>query len=384
MEISRRGAQAMTRTAVNHTATNARELMYTKNQDVIASVQWVSTLDGRTTPICQARDGMTFPVNEGPRPPAHINCRSCTVPVTKTWRELGFDVDEAPESTRASFDGQVPEKTTYNDWLKGQDAKMQDSILGPGRGELFRQGVSVDKFVDLESGKPFTLKELAGMDGMKDASYFYERQEIPKNGWVHGRQGQQELRSDAVIFGTKNWDVAEQYAGKNGSMWLLEKNNKTDILDITNEVQQKRVWEDFYADYKRGVLSTELDVIYKNDLKNRWYAEINPRDIVDSAGLWDSPSFVDWFSEKYVIDGVITEDGIVILNYKNFDTSSVLKQIAKKEDTPMAAKKIIKKEHPFYTFEKEMKTKYGSELYAKMSDSELEILEALERDLFKD
>lgn len=168
METSRRGAQAMVRTAVNHTATNARELVYVKNQDLISEVQWVSTLDARTTPICQARDGMTFPVNSGPRPPAHINCRSTTAPVVKSFRELGFDIDEAPPGTRASMDGQVPEKTTYNDWLKGQSPKMQDSILGPGRAQMFREGYSVDKFVDLGSGKHFTLKELDAMDGIKE------------------------------------------------------------------------------------------------------------------------------------------------------------------------------------------------------------------------
>ena len=167
MEINRRGAQAMVRTAVNHTATAARDLTYAKNQDVIKAVQWISTLDHRTTPICKALDGKTFPVDEGPRPPAHINCRSTIAPVVKSWRELGFDIDEAPESTRASFDGQVPESTTYNEWLKGQTPEFQDSILGPGRGELFRQGVPVDKFVDMESGRPFTLKELSQMDGLK-------------------------------------------------------------------------------------------------------------------------------------------------------------------------------------------------------------------------
>jgi len=169
MEISRRGAQAMTRTAVNHTASLARQQMYEKNTDIIGSEQFSATLDGRTTPLCRALDGKKYPVGKAPVPgrDTHIGCRSTIIPVVKTWRELGIDIDEAPESTRASFDGQVPESTTYNEWLKGQDPKFQDSILGPGRGELFRQGVPVDKFVDLESGRSFTLKELAQMDGVK-------------------------------------------------------------------------------------------------------------------------------------------------------------------------------------------------------------------------
>jgi len=166
MEISRRGAQAMVRTAVNHTASRSRQLTFEKNQDIIGSEQYVATLDGRTTPLCRALDGKVYPVGKAPVPgrDTHIGCRSCLVPVVKSWRGLGFDIDEAPEGVRASFDGQVPESTTYNEWLKGQDAKFQDSVLGPGRGELFRQGASVDKFVDIKTGRNFTLKELTEMD----------------------------------------------------------------------------------------------------------------------------------------------------------------------------------------------------------------------------
>lgn len=164
MEISRRESQAMVRTAVNHTATRAREMIYQDNDELISKVQWVATLDSRTCPFCQPLDGKTFPVDKGERPPLHINCRCCTVPVVKSFRELGFDIDEAPESTRASMNGQVPEKITYPEWLKGQSAKMQDKILGPARGKMFRDGVAVDKFVDIKNMEKFTLKELKAMD----------------------------------------------------------------------------------------------------------------------------------------------------------------------------------------------------------------------------
>jgi SPP1 gp7 family putative phage head morphogenesis protein len=74
LELPRRQAEAVARTAVNHVSTQAREATYAENSDMIQGVQWVSTLDTRTTPICQARDGQVFPPNEGPRPPAHPNC----------------------------------------------------------------------------------------------------------------------------------------------------------------------------------------------------------------------------------------------------------------------------------------------------------------------
>ncbi|WP_341649951.1 minor capsid protein [Thauera humireducens] len=166
IEIDRRHAQAVVRTAVTHTANAARHAMYGGNADLIKGVQWVSTLDGRTTSVCQARDGKVYPLDSGPRPPAHWNCRSSTVPLLKSWRELGIDVDELPPATRASMDGQVPEGTTYQTWLKGKPAAYQDEVLGPSRAKLFRDGgLTLDRFVD-RAGKEYTLDELRKRDAL--------------------------------------------------------------------------------------------------------------------------------------------------------------------------------------------------------------------------
>jgi len=103
------------------------------NEDVLAGVQWVSTLDDRTMPICQNRDGMTYELNGGPRPPAHPNCRSTAIPITRSWEELGQDGDEIPEGTRASMDGQVPRSVSFYEWLKKQPESVQREALGPRR-----------------------------------------------------------------------------------------------------------------------------------------------------------------------------------------------------------------------------------------------------------
>lgn len=165
MEISRRHAQAMVRTAVIGTADAARTMLYKENAELIAKVQWCATLDTRTCPVCGARDSQTFPIDSGPRPPAHIGCRCCTVPVTKSWRELGFDMDETPPSTRASMDGQISETTTYNEWLKNSDAATQDYVLGKGKGRMFREGgLQVKDFVDQNTDRVYTLKDLKAME----------------------------------------------------------------------------------------------------------------------------------------------------------------------------------------------------------------------------
>lgn len=158
LEISRRGAQATVRTAVNHTATAARNRLYERNKSLIKGVQWLSTLDGRTSPICRARDGKVYDVDKGPRPPAHPNCRSSTAPIIKSWREMGLS--GLPKSTRASMNGQVPEDMTYGEWLRKQPAGFQDDVLGKSKATLFRKGeLPIDRFVN-RLGDELTLDEL--------------------------------------------------------------------------------------------------------------------------------------------------------------------------------------------------------------------------------
>lgn len=88
------------------------------------------------------------------------NCRSASVPVVKSWRELGLNVDQLPPGTRASMDGQVAADLTFRDWLKRQSAERQDDILGPTRGRLMRSGkLDFPEFYDAQ-GRWLTLDQL--------------------------------------------------------------------------------------------------------------------------------------------------------------------------------------------------------------------------------
>ena len=155
LEISRRNAAAVVRTSISAVANHAAEDLYAANADIIQGVQMVATLDGRTTPYCRAIDGKVFGINEGPRPPFHWGCRTRTVPYLGKTSIAG---------TRASAIGPVPGDVTYQDWLTGQGAAVQDEILGPTRGKLFRDGgLSLDRFVD-QNGKQYTLDQLKARD----------------------------------------------------------------------------------------------------------------------------------------------------------------------------------------------------------------------------
>ena len=153
VSIDQRNAEAVTRTLVNHAASQGRKQTFADNERLIKGIQWVSTLDTRTSAICQRRDGKIYPLDEAKYPPAHVNCRSSVVPVLKAYFE------GLPPGTRASLDGSVPEDLTYGDWLRQQSAARQDEVLGPTKAKLFRAGLTIDKF-STRQGRELTLAEL--------------------------------------------------------------------------------------------------------------------------------------------------------------------------------------------------------------------------------
>ncbi len=157
----KRNTEAVARTATTLVNSRARELSYAENSDIIKGVEYLATLDDRTTAVCISLDGKVFPVGEGARPPQHWNCRSTTVPVVKSWEEMGIPAKDATASTRASLNGQVSADTTAEKWLKGRKASVQNQILGVKRGDLFRSGIPVNDMLSPD-GKLMTLKTLRG------------------------------------------------------------------------------------------------------------------------------------------------------------------------------------------------------------------------------
>lgn len=166
-DISRRNAEAIVRTAVNHVSTQAKEQVYAKNSDIITGYEWVSTLDGSTSAICRDRDGEVYEIGKGPLPPAHYGCRSTTSPTVSS--EFDF-LDKGAKRAAKGADGgtQVDADVSYYDWLKSQPVAFQDDVLGKTKGAIFRNaGLSIERFkaatVD-RYGNPLTIKEMAEKD----------------------------------------------------------------------------------------------------------------------------------------------------------------------------------------------------------------------------
>ncbi|KQI67039.1 hypothetical protein AN189_17600 [Loktanella sp. 3ANDIMAR09] len=171
MEITRRNADSLVRSATQAAAERARQATYDANADILAATVWTSTLDGRTTLQCAVRDGLRYtvlghkpighdvPWGAGPGS-LHWGCRSSSRPETKSWRELGFDIDELAPATRASVNGQVAADLKFEDWLAKRSQAEQDDILGNGRAALWRDGkISFRDLLD-GNGRELSLAEL--------------------------------------------------------------------------------------------------------------------------------------------------------------------------------------------------------------------------------
>ena len=166
-----RSAKTITRTALQHASSQAREQVWAENADIVKKVRWVSTLDGRTTSRCRALDGQVFkenPVRKGPRPPLHLNCRSTIVAVPDA--RFAFLQEDATRSARNSKGKviSVPADETYYSWLKRQPKKFQESIIGKNRTKLLNNGgLTSEKFSKLQLNKefqPITLQEMQKLE----------------------------------------------------------------------------------------------------------------------------------------------------------------------------------------------------------------------------
>lgn len=168
-DMSRRSLSSVVRTGLAHSANEARQETWAANSDIIKAERIVATLDDRTSSECRSLDGQEFPLGKGPRPPFHISCRTTTVAVLDdrfaVLDEGGTRAARDPETGKVE---RVPAKETYYGWLKKQPESVQDSILGPTRGALLRDGgLSAQRFAELQVGRrfePLTLRQMRRLE----------------------------------------------------------------------------------------------------------------------------------------------------------------------------------------------------------------------------
>jgi len=135
-KMKRRWTTAV-QTMIQHTSS----MVAFKLQSLVSeNYTWCAVLDSRTTEICRDRNGRVYAYRNGPRPPAHWNCRSFTVPLTIT---------EA-----------MP---TFYAWVSRQPVAIQNDVLGPARARELRTGLlKADDLPGFDRTRPLTVTEYAG------------------------------------------------------------------------------------------------------------------------------------------------------------------------------------------------------------------------------
>ena len=167
LDMSRRNASSLVQTAVQSVASDARMVTYDANQDLISCYDFFNTLDSHTCVRCMSMYGARVDINFKPlngkqyiKTPIHFSCRCGWVAVTKTFKELGIDMPEPATGTRASDQGQVSRKLTFDDFLKGKSQAYQDEMLGKGRADMFRNGKITLSDLTNGNANPLTLEQL--------------------------------------------------------------------------------------------------------------------------------------------------------------------------------------------------------------------------------
>jgi SPP1 gp7 family putative phage head morphogenesis protein len=162
---------SLVKTSVATVVNDVRMQTYRENESIFKGYEHLSTLDKSTTYNCANRDGATYDLDfqgtnikgkEFPfkKAPLHYRCRSVILPITKSYRELGLDIDEIPKGTRASMDGSVPETTTFTKWFEGKDKAFQEQYLGVGRYQLYKDGkITLSQLVN-QQGATIPIKDL--------------------------------------------------------------------------------------------------------------------------------------------------------------------------------------------------------------------------------
>jgi SPP1 gp7 family putative phage head morphogenesis protein len=172
MSLSKREAEGLIRTSTINAANGSRMETLHANDDIIEGIEWISTLDGSTTAICAALDGLVWnldykPIGHKQQYPgntAHWGCRSGQAPVIKEYDDIPKNKRvKIPEGTRASMDGQVSDKETYDSWLRKKNSTNPAFVketLGKRKYEIWKDNrLSTRDMVD-QYNNPLSVAEL--------------------------------------------------------------------------------------------------------------------------------------------------------------------------------------------------------------------------------
>jgi hypothetical protein len=121
-------AMTIARTEMLDAYRTTSRYVHNANADVVESWVWHCFFSNRTCLTCISMNGTVHPV-EDPGPLDHPRGRCVRVPRTRTWRELGINLNEPPHT--------LPDARAWFARLPEDD---QVAIMGAGRLDLLRSG----------------------------------------------------------------------------------------------------------------------------------------------------------------------------------------------------------------------------------------------------
>lgn len=129
----------------------------------------------------------------------------------------------------------------------------------------------------------------------------------PKKKYYRYSRG--EATPDNGIGFTMWADEPDQLVGVYGDYaWEFDGSDLPHVDDIADVLRKE-----YLADLENYRVSSELE-----DIGDGVLDDINPEHIVDSAGSWDVPDFVEWFSDRIAvprdIKGIRTNDGAILFD----------------------------------------------------------------------
>jgi len=187
MQTTTRDAEGLVRTAVTFTAARGMLETFRENASILEGVQYVATLDDRTTLICLSLDGTVWDLDDPeiivPGEATHWGCRSTLIGLPD-WKKLGLT--EPPAADRVVRDlstvsdedllrtvrarrrsggfgdvERISSNTAAAEWLRRQRPAVQNRIFGKGRAELFRNGEVTLKDLVTKDFRTVSLAELS-------------------------------------------------------------------------------------------------------------------------------------------------------------------------------------------------------------------------------
>jgi SPP1 gp7 family putative phage head morphogenesis protein len=193
--ISIRNARTLVRTGVQQVA-NATNYATIMGNEAVEKVEFVATLDGRTSATCRAMSGRIFDKGKAPNPPLHWSCRSVLAP----WQSGGDHGHRSMTMGVVQEDGSVQYlpaygnregftaaqmrlikqnnqgyAVDYRDWLSAQPKAVQVDILGEKRQAIFQKTGSL-----VLSSAPSEQKAIMAA-GYKDGRQMPRRVRPPRN-----------------------------------------------------------------------------------------------------------------------------------------------------------------------------------------------------------